>query len=106
MRTTRRHSRGQGMTETIIMVALVAVASIAGVTLFGDNLRGLFGASAEAVAGEEACNPGTSDTGETHGRTLANFGDVSAGGNGGGNPGGACDGTSKGTGGGSGNGKN
>jgi pilus assembly protein Flp/PilA len=44
--------RGQGMTEYIIIVALIAVATIGIVTLFGNNLRGLFGMAADAIAGE------------------------------------------------------
>lgn len=48
-----RRQRGQGMTEYIIIVALVAVMSIAVVTIFGDNVRALFGASANALAGRQ-----------------------------------------------------
>lgn len=46
-----RKARGQGMTEYIIIVALIAIAAIGVVTLFGDNIRKLFGASADALAG-------------------------------------------------------
>ena len=47
-----RRTRGQGMTEYIIIVALIAIAAIGVITLFGDNIRGLFGISADALAGE------------------------------------------------------
>jgi pilus assembly protein Flp/PilA len=47
-----RKSRGQGMTEYIIIVALIAIAAIGVVTLFGDNIRRIFGMSADALAGE------------------------------------------------------
>ena len=48
-----RAPRGQGMTEYVIVVALVAVAAIGVVTVFGNNIRELFGASASALAGVE-----------------------------------------------------
>ena len=44
---------GQGMTEYIIIVALVAIAAIAVIKIFGKNLRNLFGKSAESLTGEE-----------------------------------------------------
>jgi pilus assembly protein Flp/PilA len=44
--------RGQGMTEYIIIVALIAIAAIGVITLFGDDIRNLFGMSADALAGE------------------------------------------------------
>lgn len=44
--------RGQGMTEYILIVALIAIATIGVVTVFGDQLRALFGMSADALAGE------------------------------------------------------
>ena len=51
-RKLRRARRGQGMTEYIIIVALIAIATIGVITLFGDNIRKLFGMSADALAGE------------------------------------------------------
>lgn len=39
------------MTEYIIVVALVSIAAIGVITLFGDNIRRLFGMSADALAG-------------------------------------------------------
>jgi Flp pilus assembly pilin Flp len=49
MKSVRRS--GQGMTEYIIIVALVAIASIAVVTIFGDQIRELFSASSQNLAG-------------------------------------------------------
>jgi Flp pilus assembly pilin Flp len=49
---------GQGMTEYIIIVSLVAISCIACVTLFGDYIRKIFGSSVDALA-----NTATSDTG-------------------------------------------
>jgi pilus assembly protein Flp/PilA len=48
-----RGRRGQGMTEYIIIVALIAIAAIGVVGLFGDNIRDLFATSANALAGNE-----------------------------------------------------
>ena len=50
----RRHGRsaaGQSLTEVIVIVFLVGIGAIGVVGLFGDNIRGLFGGSAAAVAG-------------------------------------------------------
>lgn len=44
--------RGQGMTEYIIIVALIAIGAIFVVTVFGDNIRALFGSSANALQGQ------------------------------------------------------
>ena len=48
-----RGRKGQGMTEYIIIVALIAIAAIGVVSLFGDNIRALFATSANALAGNE-----------------------------------------------------
>jgi Flp pilus assembly pilin Flp len=40
------------MTEYIIIVSLIAIAAIGIVTLFGDNVRALFGMASNALAGE------------------------------------------------------
>ena len=49
--TTKRGSRGQGMTEYIIIVALIAVAAIGVYTAFGDIVRGQTSVAASALAG-------------------------------------------------------
>ena len=74
--TNRFRARGQGMTEYIIIVALIAVAAIGIVTLFGDNIRRLFGASAQAIAGESNVE-NTGDRGahdELRKKSLTTFG--------------------------------
>jgi Flp pilus assembly pilin Flp len=48
----RKARRGQGMTEYIIVVALVAIAAIGVITVFGDNIRRMFGNAADALSGE------------------------------------------------------
>lgn len=71
-----RKERGQGMVEYAIIVALIAVAAIGVVTIFGDNIRALFGASAQAIAGKtEVQNQGdNSDHSNLRRKTLKTFG--------------------------------
>jgi Flp pilus assembly pilin Flp len=59
----RRGQRGQGMTEYIIIVALIAIGAIFVVTVFGNNIRALFGSSANALVGQStaATELGASD---------------------------------------------
>lgn len=69
-----RSENGQGMTEYIIIVALIAIAAIGVITVFGNNLRVLFSNSANALAGnEEATNTGKSDMSASR-KSLSNFG--------------------------------
>ncbi len=72
----RRGQRGQGMTEYIIIVALVAIGAIAVVTIFGDNIRALFGTSANALTGDPNTLQGTQATDEETDKDLANFGEL------------------------------
>ncbi len=60
-----RGRRGQGMTEYIIIVALIAIAAIGVVTLFGDNIRALFATSANALAGNETATAKTNEAANT-----------------------------------------
>jgi Flp pilus assembly pilin Flp len=46
--------RGQGMTEYIIIVALIAVAAIGVYTAFGKTVRGQMAVTAQALAGKSA----------------------------------------------------
>lgn len=64
-RKLRRGRRGQGMTEYIIIVALIAIAAIGVITVFGNNIRRLFSASADALAGvDNVANPNTAGAGK------------------------------------------
>lgn len=66
---------GQGMTEYIIIVALIAIGSIAIITVFGQNLRNLFAMSTNALAGEDN-QTNSINTSYTAGRrNLKNFGE-------------------------------
>lgn len=49
----KRRQRGQGMTEYIIIVALVAIAAIAVYQLFGQVIRSQTAAMAKELAGED-----------------------------------------------------
>lgn len=49
---SRYHSLGQGMTEYIIVVALIAVAAIGVFRLFGDTLREQMGGLAQEMSGK------------------------------------------------------
>ena len=70
-----RKRRGQGMTEYIIIVALIAIAAIGVITLFGNNIRRLFGASADALAGEtNVTNEGKKAGDNIKTKKLQNFG--------------------------------
>ena len=53
MNTQHRH-KGQGMTEYIIVVALVAIAAIGVYTAFGKTLRGQMAVTAQSLAGNSA----------------------------------------------------
>jgi Flp pilus assembly pilin Flp len=44
---------GQGMTEYIIIVALIAIAAIAVYGFFGDTIRGQVGAMSQELAGQD-----------------------------------------------------
>ncbi|HEX4620324.1 MAG TPA: hypothetical protein VH208_02050 [Myxococcaceae bacterium] len=75
LKKIRKNRRGQGMTEYIIIVALIAIAAIAVVTLFGDNIRKLFGASANALAGSTNVSSNASTASQSvNKRNLSNFG--------------------------------
>jgi len=49
----RKSRKGQTTAEYAIIVALVAVSSIAVILIFGDQIRNIFGASTQQLAGDE-----------------------------------------------------
>ncbi len=72
-----KNRKGQGMTEYIIIVALIAVATIAVVKLFGNNIRAMFAKSATALSGKKAGDINLKEatqSGEVN-RGLSNFDD-------------------------------
>jgi len=54
MQRQYRLEQGQGMTEYIIVVALIAIAAIGVYTAFGKTVRGQMAVTAEALAGNSA----------------------------------------------------
>jgi pilus assembly protein Flp/PilA len=77
MTRRRIRRRGQGMTEYIIIVALIAVAAIGVVTIFGDNIRDLFAGATNALAGETAVKIDSEKSRSSHTKTktLRSFGE-------------------------------
>src|SRR5207302_9887156 len=53
-----RSESGQGMSEYLIIVALVAIAAIGVVTVFGRDVRELFSGTTDSLAGRQARNTG------------------------------------------------
>lgn len=49
-----RNKKGQGMSEYLIILALVAIATIGAVIFFADNVREQISNLAEEIAGEDA----------------------------------------------------
>ena len=47
---------GQGMSEYLIIVALIAVAAIGVVTVFGRDIRELFSGTTDSLSGNQATN--------------------------------------------------
>ncbi len=63
MSTQKLRQLGQGMTEYIIIVALIAIAAIAIYGLFGDTVKEQMGVMTEELAGNTAAsNIDTPDT--------------------------------------------
>lgn len=56
----KRKQRGQGMTEYIIIVALIAIAAIAVYQLFGNTVRNQTAAIAQELAGNDGTAAKTS----------------------------------------------
>lgn len=75
----RRHLRklksqsGQGMSEYLIIVALIAIAAIGVVTVFGRDIRELFSASTGALAGDQNAK-NKSQSARVKNKTLKDFG--------------------------------
>ena len=72
--------RGQTTSEYVIIVGLVAIASIAVIVLFGNQIRGLFGASTKKLSGKDVNLSQYDQSGKvdsTIDRDLSNFTDDS-----------------------------
>jgi Flp pilus assembly pilin Flp len=53
MRSSRKSQRGQGMTEYIVIVALIGVAAIGVYQLFGNTIRNQTAAMANEISGQD-----------------------------------------------------
>jgi len=53
----RLFRKGQALAEYSIIVAIIAIASIAVVTIFGQQIRSLFAGSSKQLAGDETATP-------------------------------------------------
>ena len=84
---SKRLSRGQGMTEYIIIVALIAVAAIGVYNFFGKTVRHQTAAMAGALGGDDATAKKANEAGKKAGgdanaeagnkKNLGNFADGS-----------------------------
>lgn len=74
---------GQGMTEYIIIVALIAIAAITVYNLFGDTVRGQVGTMAAELGGQdssaaEGAATGAASTANTAGTDDASLSDFTS----------------------------
>ena len=74
MRRLMREEMGQGMTEYIIIVALIAISCIMVVTIFGDNIRKIFGSSVDALANSATASTQAQQAGDnSNHHNISNF---------------------------------
>lgn len=73
-----RSESGQGMSEYLIIVALVAIAAIGVVTVFGRDIRELFAGTTDSLAGNQATNSARKATVKAN-KNLKTFGKYTAG---------------------------
>lgn len=74
-----RHARGQGMTEYIIIVALIAVAAIGVYSYFGKTVRNQSAAIAAAVGGADKEARDTNKAGTQAGQGATSISNQAAG---------------------------
>ena len=65
---------GQGMSEYLIIVALIAIAAIGVVTVFGRDIRALFGNTTDSLAGNNAVTNSAVKANVNKSKSLKNFG--------------------------------
>ena len=68
---------GQGMSEYLIIVALIAIAAIGVVTVFGADIRQLFSGTTDSLAGNISSNTARKATVKTN-KNLKTFGKYNA----------------------------
>jgi Flp pilus assembly pilin Flp len=74
MHLKRFRQYGQGMTEYIIIVALIAIAAITVYNIFGDTVRGQVGDLAAELGGGTATDAGQTAAGEANAEAGADYG--------------------------------
>jgi Flp pilus assembly pilin Flp len=74
MFNTRASQRGQGMTEYIIIVALIAIAAITVYNIFGDTVRGQVGDLAAELGGGTATDAGAAAASKANTEAGADYG--------------------------------
>ena len=72
-----RSESGQGLSEYLIIVALVAIAAIGVVTVFGRDIRELFSGTTDSLAGNQASNTARKAQVKAS-KNLKNFGKYNA----------------------------
>jgi len=70
----RAKQLGQGMTEYIIIVALIAIAAITVYNLFGDTVRAQVGDMAAELGGGDSTNAGQATGAAAQGEAGADYG--------------------------------
>lgn len=71
MKNSRSSQRGQGMTEYIIIVAMIAISAIAVYQYFGQTVRNQTAGMAEELAGKTNTAQAKAKTAATKSATLA-----------------------------------
>jgi Flp pilus assembly pilin Flp len=74
MRKLRSSQFGQGMTEYIIIVALIAIAAITVYNIFGDTVRGQVGDMAAELGGGTGTDAGATAAGAANTEAGADYG--------------------------------
>src|SRR3954467_7839787 len=77
IRRLARAESGQGLSEYLIIVALVAIAAIGVVTVFGRDVRELFAGTTDSLAGNQASNTARKATVKSS-KNLKTFGKYNA----------------------------
>ncbi|PHS25409.1 MAG: hypothetical protein COA83_05660 [Methylophaga sp.] len=74
MATTKLKQLGQGMTEYIIIVALIAITAITVYNIFGDTVRGQVGDMAAELGGGTATDAGAAGAAAANTEAVADYG--------------------------------
>ena len=69
---------GQGMSEYLIIVALIAIAAIGVVTVFGRDIRELFGGTTNSLAGNQTPTNTAKKARVDPNKSLKNYGKYTA----------------------------